>query len=96
MRICCDIIPCFYRALRDGYCEMTSTLNIDVEILEWNPLLYYKYTVFSPKAVKEEDCYEYLHDYSGDTNRCLRTSSEKYRPFVHHGGLLVLHLLLVT
>ena len=87
-----NVIPCSYRTLGDGYCEMTSTLNIDAEILKWSysSSLHYKYTVFSPKVEKDHDCYEYLHDYSGIANRCLRipTSSQYWQLVDHRGSLL--------
>ena len=59
----------------DLMCEMTCTLPMDVEILK-DPLPY-KYTVFSPKAVKNDATrsYEYLYGHSkkhdGFINRCL-------------------------
>ena len=72
---------------------MTSAaLNIDADILKWNSSLYYKYTVFSPKAEKDEDCYEYLHDYYERTNRCLRIPSKFFQPLVNHGGSLLLYI----
>ena len=76
------------RTLGDGYCEMTITLKIDAEILKYSFVLHYKYTVFSPKAEEDDDCYEYLHDYQGYTNRCLVIPVEKYSQIVHHGGSL--------
>ena len=55
---------------------MTCTLNIDANILK-SPKGY-KYVVYSPKMVQEDDCFEYLHTYSGyytDLNRCLRINN---------------------
>ena len=69
---------------------MTGTFNIHAEILKYSKPLHYKYTVFSPKAEKEDDCYEFLHGYSGYTNRCLRISSEKHSQLVHYEGLLLI------
>lgn len=46
--------------------------NVDVEILK-RPLPY-KYVVHSPKADKDQNCYEFLHAYSSNRNefnRCL-------------------------
>ena len=92
-----------YRTFYNGnYCEMIIALNIDAERLKWNyqTSLHYKYTVFSPKAENDDDCYEYLHDYSEKTNRCIRIPSTEYWPLLRQGGSLMLysemHLLWVT
>ena len=68
---------------------MTCTFeNFDVEILK-HPLAY-KYVVHSPKAKKDEDCYECLHAHDSkwptkEYNRCLKIPPEKWPA---HGGKL--------
>ena len=80
----------FYRTpLVDGYCQMTTTLKIDAEILKSSTPLHYKYTVFSPKVEKEDDWYEYLHDYPGMTNRFLIIPTDKYCQLADQGLLLL-------
>ena len=81
-----------YRTFHNGnYCEMIVALNIDAERLKQNnySLLNYKYTVFSPKAENDDDCYEYLHDYSENTNRCLCIPTGKYQQLLEYGGSLL-------
>ena len=63
------------RAIGDGWYEMTCTLSIDADILK-SPVPY-KYVVYSPKKENEDDCYEYLHGYGWDPNRCLRIPQNK-------------------
>ena len=41
-----------------------------LEDSEHHPIPY-KYVISSPRAVKPEDCYEYLHIFPEDYNRCL-------------------------
>lgn len=60
---------------------MTCTLSIDADILK-HPVAY-KYVVYSPKR-KDDDCYEYLHGYSGNPNRCLIIPQT-----IHPGGMSV-------
>ena len=51
---------------------MVCTLKIDAIML--NSTRGYKYVVYSPKMVHDDDCYEYLHTFAGkhgDPNRCL-------------------------
>ena len=52
---------------------MVCTLKIDASLL--NDTYGYKYVVYSPKMVDEDDCFEYLHSFDGkyeqDHNRCL-------------------------
>ena len=43
--------------------------NFDVDILK-NPIPY-KYVIHSPKATKDDECYEHIHTSRGDYNRCL-------------------------
>ena len=57
--------------------EMICTLKIDANIL--NEIRGYKYVVYSPKMVQEDDCYEYLHSFVSDwsyqnPNRCLKSN----------------------
>lgn len=65
-----------YRQLGEGVYEMTCTLIIDAEILKAPKA--YKYVVYSPKMVKHDDCFEYLHSFAGQShnygnpNRCLK------------------------
>ena len=65
----------------DGISEMACTFeNFDVELLK-HPLAY-KYVVHSPKAKKDDDCYEYLHAHAStwpnrEYNRCLKIPPEK-------------------
>ena len=60
----------------EGVVEMTCTLNIDANLI--SDIRGYKYVVYSPKMMYEDDCYEYLHTFSGkyyyytDPNRCLK------------------------
>ena len=87
-----------FRSLDEDHSEMIYTLQIGAELLDrskWDFLMpHYKYTVFSPKAEKEEDCYEYLHDYTGIANRCLTIPNEKYWLLATQGGLILsLHYL---
>ena len=54
---------------------MTCTLMIDVNKLK--VARCYKYVVYSPKMVKKDDCYEYLHSFVGtwshlNPDRCLK------------------------
>ena len=44
---------------------MTCTLMIDVNLL--NCAKGYKYVVYSPKMVQEDDCFEYLHSFAGSS-----------------------------
>ena len=64
---------CTIRDFDDGMFEMVCTFeNFDVEILKLS--VPYKYVVYSPKAKKDDDRYEYLHAHSTwrvDFNRCL-------------------------
>ena len=69
---------CFpFRYLHDDLYEMTCTLQIDAQLLRES--LAYKYVIFSPAAVTNDDCYEFLHFaanlkqpyYDPDPNRCL-------------------------
>ena len=54
---------------------MTCTLNIATNLL--SEPRGYKYVVYSPKMVQEDDCYEFLHSFVGKSdhhqnpNRCL-------------------------
>ena len=54
---------------------MTCTLTVAADLL--NKSLGYKYVVYSPKMVKESDCFEFLHSFVGraphfrNPNRCL-------------------------
>ena len=66
---------CFNRELEEGVVEMICTLNIDANML--NSIWGYKYVVYSPKMVRGDDCFEYLHSFAGwspysDPNRCLK------------------------
>ena len=66
----------------DGVVEMSCTFeNFDVEILK-TPFPY-KYVIYSPKAKKSEENYEYLHAHSSwrdrDYNRCLAIPAEHQR-----------------
>ena len=72
------MLSCFLlcRAIDDGWYEMTCTLNIDADILK-NPVPY-KYVVYSPKMENKDDCYEYLHGYGWNPNRCLRIPQNKF------------------
>ena len=75
------MLDCFLhcRALGDdwnSWYEMTCTLSINADLLEIP--VPYKYVVYSPKMEKEDDCYEYLHGYGGNPNRCLRISENKF------------------
>ena len=54
-----------YSQLCDGVFEMTCTLNIDANNL-MSPKGY-KYVVYSPKMVHKDDCFEYLHTFTGYT-----------------------------
>ena len=70
--------------------EMECTFeNFDVELLKLP--VPYKYVVYSPKAKKDDDRYEYLHAHAsawhGDYNRCLFIRPED-RP--SPGGSLVI------
>jgi hypothetical protein len=64
-----------HRKLDEGVYEMTCTLKIAMDILI--APIGYKYVVYSPKMTHENDCFEYLHSFSGKTrshgnpNRCL-------------------------
>ena len=58
---------------------MVCTLNIDSNIISTK--CGYKYVVYSPKMVKEDDCFEYLHTFAGtyydrDPNRCLEINQD--------------------
>ena len=92
-----SLLPFTFRLLGEDHCEMIRTLQIDAELLRskrrFSSTLHYKYTVFSPKAEKDEDCYEYLHDYYGITNRCLKIANEKYFQLVAHGGLIFFYII---
>ena len=87
-----SLLPFTCRLLDEDHREMICTLQIDAELLDrskWNFLIpHYKYTVFSPKAEKEEDCYEYLHDYTEIANRCLTIPNDKYCLLATQGGLI--------
>ena len=65
----------------DGFCEIMCTLSIQAELLT-KPLAY-KYVVFAPKMKERDDCYEFLHSFSGytypDPNRCLHINQNKYK-----------------
>ena len=78
----------FRRKLNDELCEMIGEVIIHSDLLKHQRKLSYKYTVFSPKAKVEDDCYEYLYDYggSGNVNRCLQLSLQQYS---EHQGELV-------
>ena len=62
------------RKLKEGVFEMTCTLMIDDNMLK--VARGYKYVVYSPKMVREDDCFEYLHSFVGwsdrDPNRALK------------------------
>ena len=62
------------RQLGDGTCEMVCTLNIDANLL--SSTRGYKYVVYSPKMISGDDCFEYLHSFTGkyekNPNRCLK------------------------
>ena len=65
----------FFRKFEEGVFEMTCTLNIDANLLKYP--LGYKYVLYSPRVLQENDCFEYLHSFAGqwhhqDPNRCLR------------------------
>ena len=62
----------FFRCLEDDLYEMICTLQIDAHLLQ-TPLAY-KYVIFSPAMVEQDDCYEYLHfiaNHCPDANRCI-------------------------
>ena len=66
----------FNREVDEGVFEMTCTLNMAADLL--NNSFGYKYVVYSPKMVKENDCFEFLHSFAGraprycNPNRCLK------------------------
>jgi len=74
----------YSRNIDEIWFEMTCTLNIDADNLK-HPVAY-KYIVCSPKMEKEDDCYEYLHGYDGNPNRCMRIPQNK---FPKYGGMSV-------
>lgn len=61
---------------------MTCRLVIDADLLK-GPFGY-KYVVYSPKMVDENDCFEYLHSYIGrdyhhrNPDRCLRINPAEF------------------
>ena len=71
---------------------MTCTLVIDAEALKIP--LGYKYVVYSPKMVKENDCFEFLHAYRGrdhrhsNPDRCLRIEPADFHSLC--GGMYTL------
>ena len=70
------VINFLCRILDEGVCEMRCTLNIDANVLRVSR--GYKYVVYSPIMVVQNDCFEYLHSFAGRTsryrnpNRCLK------------------------
>ena len=70
---------------------MTCTLNIDAEILK-HPVAY-KYVVYSPKKENEDDCYEYLHGYGGNPNRCLKIPQNKLSKVYGGKCMFLLHVI---
>lgn len=61
--------------------------DFDAKVFEFDMSVPYKYVVHSPKEKEEDDCYEYLHAYSGekDYNRCLRIPQDKLKTLI--GGM---------
>ena len=65
----------YYRKLVEGVVEMTCTLNFNANLI--TVIRGYKYVIYSPKMIYEDDCYEYLHTFAGtlyntNPNRCLK------------------------
>ena len=56
---------------------MVCTLQIDAEILRCP--IPYKYVIHSPVMKNQDDCYERLHEYYWDPNRCLQIAQGKYQ-----------------
>ena len=89
-RTCCQknyIIQTYLPLIRpqeDGSCEMTCTLLIKEELLTKH--LEYKYVIFSPNVMGKDECYEFLHSFTGyqypDPNRYLHIDKTKCL----HGG----------
>ena len=80
---CVDFLACntalkvctsFFRQFQEGVLEMTCTVTIDANLLTYP--LGYKYVVYSPRMLLEDDCFEYLHSFAGwhhqNHNRCLK------------------------
>ena len=63
---------------------MTCELSFDASVLEGQQAIPYKYVVYSPRMVEDNDCWEYLHGVSswGVANRCLEIPTKEFR----HGG----------
>ena len=73
----------FLYRTKEELSEMVCTLVIDAELLK-NPLVY-KYVVFSPQVTAPDECYEKLHSFNYDPNRCLWLSTEAYNKA--YGGM---------
>ena len=56
---------------------MVCTLQIDAEILRYS--IPYKYVIHSPVMENQDDCYEHLHGYRWNPNRCLQIAKGKYQ-----------------
>lgn len=71
---------------------MTCTLTIDADFLKVPRA--YKYVVYSPKMVEQDDCFEYLHSFAGrtheyrDPNRCLKINPS----YNTYGGTYMLYV----
>ena len=89
--LCWESLLSLCRAIGDGWYEMTCTLSIDAEILK-HPVAY-KYVVYSPKMENKDDCYEYLHGYGGNPNRCLRIPKSKLSKTYGGNCVFLLHVI---
>lgn len=91
--ICIMRLFIFARSQDDGFCEMTCTLSIEAELLK-GPVPY-KYVIFSPKMIGEDDCYEFLHSFAGyidpDPNRCLYIDRNKFAQARGGNVLYIMH-----
>ena len=61
--------------------EMTCELSIDASLLERQQAIPYKYVIYSPRMVEDNDCWEYLHGVSGQgiVNRCLIIPTKEFK-----------------
>jgi len=69
---------------------MTCTLQIDAVVLQ-HPIPY-KYVIYSPKMEHEDDCYEYLHGYKSNPNRCLEINQPAHGGVCDSNFSLYIHL----
>ena len=68
---------------------MTCTFqDFDARLLKFDRAVPYKYVVHSQKKENKDDCYEYLHAYSGpDYNRCLVIPQDQLKTLI--GGMYI-------